>query len=55
MVITLQLVYAFVIVQALLRGGYWIYFLRKLYDDFPPTQRNVWKTTICILTILTQL
>ena len=57
MVITLQLVYAFVIVQALLRGGggllegglNWgglIYFLRKLCDNFPPTQRNVWKTTM---------
>ena len=28
-----------------MRGGL-IYFLRKLYDNFPPTQRNVCKTTM---------
>ena len=38
--------------QALLRGAYWmgggglIYFLRKLYDHFPPAQRNVCRTTM---------
>ncbi len=30
---------------ACLRGGL-IYFLRKLYDNFPPAQRNVCKTTM---------
>ncbi len=30
---------------AYLRGGL-VYFLRKLYDNFPPTQRNVCKTTM---------
>ncbi len=29
-----------------LRGGLNIYFLRKLYDNFPPAQQNVCKTTM---------